>query len=119
MSFFKVGAEDVLVSDRDASGVLITFTAVDDTGSVVGRLNRNVFRAINSASHVARATAKTPRCSTCNSEPAGDQGDGNLALSGSRGDCYRREVSRNWGAISPPACRSGAAVNSQSSSGGG
>src|ERR1051326_528033 len=51
---FRVGAEDVLVIDRDASGVLISFTAVDDTGNVVGRLNQNVFRAPNSASHVQR-----------------------------------------------------------------
>jgi hypothetical protein len=54
----RVGQEDVLALDRDASGgLLISFTAFDDGGSAVGRLKRNVFTAINSASHVERPSA--------------------------------------------------------------
>jgi hypothetical protein len=54
---FRVHGEDVLALDPDASGLLISFTAFDDGCNVVGRLNRTVFTAINSASHVERPSA--------------------------------------------------------------
>ena len=51
---FRVHGEDVLTLDRDASGLLISFTAVDEGGNIVSRLNGNLFTAINPASHVER-----------------------------------------------------------------
>jgi hypothetical protein len=54
---FRVHGEDVLALDPDASGLLISFTTFDDGCNVVGRLNRTVFTAINSASHVERPSA--------------------------------------------------------------
>jgi hypothetical protein len=53
---FRVHGEDVLVLDRDASGLLISFTAFDDGGNIVARLERNAFVA-NPASHVERPSA--------------------------------------------------------------
>src|SRR5713101_202762 len=38
---FRVGQEDVLVLDRDASGLLISFAVFDDRGNVMARLERN------------------------------------------------------------------------------
>jgi hypothetical protein len=44
----------VLVIERDSSGVLVSFRVFDDVGNAVARLERNTFKAMNSASHVER-----------------------------------------------------------------
>jgi len=51
---FRVHGENVLALDRDASGLLISFTAFDDGGNILSRLNRNVFIAISAASYLER-----------------------------------------------------------------
>src|SRR5438309_10773985 len=51
---FRVHSENVLALDRDASGLLISFTAFDDGGNILSRLNRNVFIAISAASYLER-----------------------------------------------------------------
>jgi len=51
---FKVQSEDVLVVDRNSSGVLVSFRVLDDQGNEVARLEGNKFVATNPSSHVQR-----------------------------------------------------------------
>jgi len=54
---FRSGGEDVLVLDRNADGLVITFTAFDSQGKPLARLERNNFTAISPACHVERPSA--------------------------------------------------------------
>ena len=51
---FKARGDDVLVIDRDSSGLLVTFAVFDDGGNLVARLDNNRFIARNPASRVER-----------------------------------------------------------------
>jgi hypothetical protein len=54
---FKVRGDDVLVIDRDSSGLLVSFVVFDDGGNLVARLDNNRLIARNPASRVERPDA--------------------------------------------------------------
>jgi hypothetical protein len=117
---FRVHGEDVFVLDRDASGLLVTFAAFDDGGKVVGRLNRNVFTAINPTSHVERPSAsnlivlddrETKVLDVQFLNPQAIKITGTLRYPGVDPIVITEKYLGMGGSIVRPACRSGAEVD--------
>jgi hypothetical protein len=119
---FRVHGEDVLAVDRDAFGLLINFTAFDEGGNIVSRLNRNVFTAINPASHVERPNksnlivfddrdSKVLDVQFLN--PQAIKVTGILRYQGAEPIVITEKYLGIGGAISPPACRSGTEADFQ------
>lgn len=116
---FRVHGEDVFVLDRNSSGLLISFTAFDDQGSVVGRLEGNAFAATNPASHVERPSASNVIVfDDRNSKvldvqflnPQAIKVTGILRYPKVEPIVISEKYLGIGGSISPPACRSGAEV---------
>jgi len=117
---FRVRGEAVLVLERNASGVLLSFAAFDDRGNVVGLLNRNAFHAIHSAAHVERPSPsnlvvfenrenKVLDVQFLN--PQAVKVTGILRYPGVDPIVIGEKYLGTGGSISPPSCRSGAGVD--------
>jgi len=112
----RVHGEDVFILDRDASGLVISFTAFDDGGNVVSRLNRNAFTAINRASYVERLSTSnlivfdnrdTKVLDVQFLNPQAVKITGILRYPGADPIVISEKFLGVGGSISPPACRSG------------
>jgi hypothetical protein len=113
---FKVHGADVFVIDRGSSGVLVSFRVFDDVGNAVARLERNTFKAMNSASHVERLSASnltvyddrnTKVLDVQFLNPQAIKITGTLRYPGVDPIVISEKYLGIGGAISPPACRSG------------
>ena len=113
---FKVHGEDVLVLDREGSGLVVSYIAFDDWDKVVGRLNKNVFTAINPASHVERPSASnlvvfddrdTKVLDVQFLNPQAIKVTGVLRFPGKEPIVIGEKYVGVGGSISPPGCRTG------------
>ncbi len=117
---FRAGGEDVFVIERDSAGLLISFRVFDDGGNMVARLERNVFIAINAASHVERPSRSnlivfddrdTKVLDVQFLNPQAVKVTGILRYRGADPIVISEKYLGRGGAIVAPACRSGAAAD--------
>ena len=117
---FRVHGDDVLVIERDSSGVLVSFQAFDDRGKIVVRLARNQFVAVSLASHVERPSQSnlivfddqgTKVLDVQFLNPQAIKITGILRHPGAEPIVISEKYLGIGGAISPPACTSGREVD--------
>jgi|SRR5579872_4002332 len=115
---FRVRGDDVLVVNRDSSGLLVTFAVFDDGGNLVGRLENNRFIARNSASRVERPSTSnllvfdgqdTELLNVQFLNPQAVRITGILRYPKVDPIVIREKYLGTAGSISPPACRTGTA----------
>ena len=116
----RVHGEDVFILYRDAAGLVVNFTVLDDGGKVVGRLSRNVFKAINPGSHVERPSASSLALLDDRDSkvldvqflnPQAIQITGTLRYPGVDPIVIGEKYLGIGGSIAQPVCRSGAEVD--------
>jgi hypothetical protein len=117
---FRVHSEDVFVIDRDSAGLLVSFRVFDDRGNAVARLERNTFVAMNPTTHVERPSRSnlivldergTKVLDVQFLNPQAIKVTGLLRYPGVDPVVISEKYLGMGGAISSPACRSGAEVD--------